>query len=233
MTSSGHHSRLPVLGPITPEGLRRAVVWLRRVGLSVLAHALAWAVIALGIGLRAIVAIRVGRFTGGNDEIHGMDLVGVAISGVGMVLLPVAWLVSFKACLSQSDAHQVISAVPDSRWAEYVRRLSGTNPVLALLGWSQLLFLLRAGRMARFLGSLTADQKLSHLCADIRRGAWVLLAELVGLPVIGSVLAARGLDGRFIGGIFALLIGMFAYVLVQVSRATRRASAVLQEVACR
>lgn len=238
MTATANNPASPAPIPATRAGLRRAAKWLRAISLPILVLAFASSGVALGIALRAIVALHTGRFTGGNDEIHGLDLVGVAISAAGFLLVPLAWVAVFVAYLDQRDG-KVVSAINDDRWSTCVQWARRSHFMLAVVAiplfWLAPLFLvlwlLRVGRVARLISELTADQKLCRICAELRRSGWVLVAEAAGLPAIAAVLAAKGLDSRFIGGIAALLLGMGAYVCVGLYRAVCRASEVLEGLA--
>lgn len=223
--------------PADADGLRVAARYFRLGSWSILLAAIGWGAIGLGAGLWAVTSLSTGAWKPGDDS-TSLGMVGLVILVVGVgAFTPASWAL-IAAYFKQREV-DLAGAINDSRWQRLAnsarwqeeRAARGMLPLVGIMVpfWPAclLIWLVRMNQLAGRVGELSADTKLAHLMAELRRGLWVLLAEVAGLPVIIGVLVARDLGERFAPAIGAMVMAMAAYVLAGLFRTARQAAVVL------
>lgn len=184
-----------------------------------------WGFLALGVGFLAICALSADS-TGWRRRGSDLELFGLALPGVGALLLLFSFIDLIMVYFGQST-REAVGAIGHPAWRQLARGARRAQIWSLAMPPCVVFWLVRTGQVCRFVAAAASDEKLLRLCAEFRRSAWVLLAQLMGLPLVLAVLADGVLGRRLVAAVAALVMAMSAYVLLVLLRVVSRAAAAL------
>lgn len=252
MTATPRNST-SALAAADPADLRRLAQLLRLASQPIGVGVGAVGLMALGIGGGGILALRTGTWGSQSADLSPALIVAlIASTGGAYALIAMLVKLAFSNRRSREIEYEVSNATTgplrracDARRASRAALYCLFGSLFFAFSWVLLMLVAFAGVVAlviwhvligKICGEVAdsaGDAKLSHARTELRRKAWVLLAEVVGFPLVLLALSAREITQRYVGVIGGLLIAFAAYVLWGLVAAARRAANVCDSAANR